>query len=396
MNNPFETHQVNSLAEVGPFAEWLSGTARAEQKVAIALRERQKKIAFSTRDDCWIVDLKSPAAPFVFGILRTQIIDHNQIKLVARDLYQDLVDLSKILAPLLGFTPNNVFQNLAPAFVGDLTSAAHVINQTVTPKNKMRLVEHDAYDVALLEEQYGIGIVPYYEKVGLPFAKLQAEAVVNPKRAPEWWVTYQYLWIRVLAYYTGDATLVWSFAEGRDPLESIQNVIHCESREQAEALLLWQACGRDIAVFRTRFAALIPLLPDSLPVWANIMDKALPSLSVACGQMQQAYQESRSVETLYKRKLRPGNPAGEAVAFRVFGTVEDLLNVAAVTFWNNRPTTDVLISYFDGTIGTTRIGGVGPQRGVEAWTQQLKPLSTLANPLGPSLELHPIVTQAPR
>jgi hypothetical protein len=179
--------------------------------------------------------------------------------------------------------------------------------------------------------------------------------------------------------------------EDRDPFEAVGKLLKVEA-PVAETLLLWQACGRDMDCFTKRFPALVNQLPEDLVQYSEQFNRSLPSLSMSVAQMKQAYYESRSVETRYGRRLRPGHPYGEAVAFRVFGTVEDLIGIAAVTFWQNRPSSDILLTQFGGGLDNIRVGGVGPKHGKEMWLQELKSLSGLANPLK-DISLHPNVVQ---
>lgn len=391
----FQNHLVDRLSEIGPFGEWLIMQARQRQSIAIAIRDRQKKIAFATRDESWVVDLKSPAGVIAAGVLRARLVDTNQISLLTRNLSRDLRDLTLFLAQHLEVPISEMYYYLAPACVGDLTTAAKCINQTVTPMGKFKQIEQDAYEIALLEPQYAYGIVPYYEKVGLPLAKVVAEASLFTKADTPltWWVSYPYLWLRVLTYYCGDPTLSWAFAEHRDPVEAVAKLLKSTEIE-AYATLLWQACGRDIPVFTKRFPSLLDQLPDSLEEYGNKLDRTMPAMAMAASQMKNAYMETRNITTLFGRKLRAGAAMGEAVAFRVFGTVEDIVGVAAATFWNNRPTRDILISKFEGgpAAEDIRIGGVGPKTEVEkvSWLTNLKQLAPLGQPLG-EMSLSPMI-----
>src|SRR3990167_575115 len=381
----YQLHTVNKLAEIAPFGEWLIDMSQRDELVGVALRERQEKLAFSTREDGWILDLKSVAGPLALGVLRTQLLNQSQLKLAARNLASDLSALCKFLASQLDVSEHMVYLSASPAFVADLTSAAKCINQTVTPAGKFRNIEHDAYEIALLEPQFAHGICPYYQKIGIPLAKAVAETALTKKGGDaDWWVTYEHLWVKVLAFYTGDPTLTWALHEGRDPIETIAAMLKVPP-EMAENLLLCQTCGRDMASYTRRFRA---ELPDDLDTWLLAFDRALPSLSAACAGMQRAYWERRTITTLYGRTLRPGNPMGEAVAFRVFGTVEDIIGIAATTFWNNRTSNDILLTRLDGgpAANIIRVCGVGPKDSEKyEWQRTLKTLAPPADPLGAGL-----------
>lgn len=392
----FQTHQVDKLSEVAPFAMWLSETAQRGQTIAVALRDRQRKMAFATRDDAWVLDFKSPAGAIGAGIIRSQLIDNNQLRFATRNLALDLRDITKFLADLLGMSLPDVWAALAPACVADLTRAAVCVNQAVTPRNKFKSAEHDAYEIALLEPQYATGIADYYLKVGVPMSKLVAETSLFKRKDDPmtWWVSYEQLWLRVLAFYTGDPTLGWAFHEGHDPIERIATLFKIPN-ETAETLLLYQACGREIPVFQKRFPERI--LPSDLTSWEDRMRRTLPALDSSISAMSRGYWESRTTETRFHRKLRPGHALGESVAFRIFGTVEDIVAIAAVTFWNNRSTSDILLTQIEGgpAENLIRVGGVGPKGEATTWDwiQTLKTIAPLANPLG-QLNLKPTVTKA--
>ena len=391
----FQTRQVDKLAEVAPFASWLMEVAHRGDIIAVSLRDRQKKMAFATRDEAWVLDFKSPAGLIAAGILRTQLVDHNQLRFATRNLAVDLRDMTRYLADLLEMPLTEVWAHLSPVCVADLTRAAACVNQPVTPRSKFKSAEHDAYEVALLEPQYATGIADLYQKVGIPMSKLVAETSLFKRKdeAISWWVSYDLMWLRVFTFYSGDPTLTWAFHEGQDPFEVVGKMLQLPPAT-AETLLLWQACGREMGVFQKRFPHLV--LPDDMVGWEEKMLRAMPVLHNAVSGMTRAYWESRSVETRYRRRLRSGNPLGEAVAFRIFGTVEDLVGVAAVSFWNNRTTNDILITQIEGGPAETtiRIAGVGPKGEAATWDwiQILKTTAPLASPLG-QLSLKPTVTR---
>lgn len=391
MTDLFTAHTVEGLADVSPFASWLSIMGREERTLAIVVRDRQRKIALSSKEDAWVVDLKTEAAPLAASVLLRQLLDQNQVKVVTRNASSDIPELVRLLTSSLGLTLEQTYDKLNPLVVGDLTAAARCINQVVTAPAKFRKLEQDAFEIALLLPQYEYAIAPYYQKIGVPLAKLLAQtALFGRNTEVGWWVSYHYLWLRVLAFYTGDPTLAWAFHEGRDPLAAAGTLLKCTPAD-AELYLLWQACGRDMACFEKRFPSRLNDLPDDLLAKGQVLDTSLPAMSNACSQMQAAYWDTRTVNTRYERVLRPGSPMGEAVAFRVFGTVEELISIAAVTFWNNRPASGMMITKFQGgpAESVVRIAGTSPGRqGMESWLQDLRVLAPLANPLG-QLDLTP-------
>ena len=391
MSNLFQTHNIETPRDVTDFARWLSDANRREETLSIVARDRQKKIVLATLDDAWVIPLDRLNA----AVLKPHLIDQPQVKLQMRDIAKDLPELCLMFGKLFEMTPQEVYYILAPLCTGSLQAAAVCINQPVTPHGKFRKLEQDAFDVALLVPQYEQGIMPYYENVGLPLAKIAAEAqLANKKASPDWHVTYTHLWLRVLCYYTGDPLLGRAFVEQRDPITAAAEHLKVEETE-AEHILLWAACGRDFKVFQARFPELMPDA-DVLSQWDRQLSEFFPVITYQTNTMKQSYWQTRMIETRFKRRLRPGAELGEAVAFSVFGTVEDILAVAMATFWNQRPSRDIMIIRVDGnTIAPTiRIVGVGPKNEAESWQwlQTLHLLAPLGNPLK-SVPLAPLVVR---
>lgn len=397
----FETHDASK--EIGALGSWLLTRAHKDEPVAMAIRDRTRKLALCSLDDAWVIDLKSPAGPIAIATLRAQLLEQAAVKLTCRNLATDMREFCQMMAPLWGITPLEAFKSLEHNFVGCLTQAALCINQAVTPPAKFRQLEHAAYEVALLLPQYETGIAPYYEKIGVPLAKIQVETALTRKGPAEWWVTYEHLWLKVLAGFTGDPTLCWALFNEHDPIEACAKVFK-SSKEDARLMLLWQVCGRDPYCFGQRFPSLVSNLPESpQEEWNDVIDRGLPSMSAVCADMVRAYvstnrNDDHTVNSLYKRRLRPGHPPGEAVAFRIFGTVEELLNILAVTLWQNRDSGSTIIKKYEGgpADDVVRVLGAGPQGGQITWLETVKELAPLANPLGGEILLKPRVTLAPR
>lgn len=397
MADLFKQHEVLGLGDIPPFGDWLQDMLRNQQTLAVVPRERTKRLCFSSHDDSWEIDFKNIAGPLAAGQLKTQVLQLGNLKLAMRNVASDLPELTRILADQWHIEAGLVYRSLAPMVVGDLTSASHCINQVVTPHGKFRKLDQDAFEVALLLPQYEHGICRYYSAIGVPKAKIHAEKLIftTPSTAPQWYVIYHNLWVKVLAYYSGDPTLGYAFNEDRDPFEAVGKVLKL-TPQQAEVFLLWNACGRNLETFNQRFSARLNDLPGDVLEWNTMGDRHMPALSHAVQSMVQSYYDTRTIETRYGRKLRPGAPIGEAVAYRIFGTVEELVSVAAVTICNNRTSSDTLILDYQGgpAAEVIRLAGIGPGKAGEQleWLRMVRELSGLASPLG-SLALKPQVFQ---
>lgn len=389
MSNRFETHNVNNLSEAANFGDWVSEQVATGKPVAIAPRPQSDKVAIATTDDAWVIDLAAASGPIAIGVLRQQIITHEALKILLRESAGDLIALSKQLGKVLGVDPPSMFDYLAPSVVGDLSVAAHCINQPVTPASKFRNPAGDAFEIALLEPQFSYNAPKYYRAVGMPFSRTMAASRLHVSKkdleSPAWWVSYPDLWLRVLAYYTGDPTISSLLAEG-DPYPQLARMLEV-TEDEVYPLMLWQACGRDMAVFTQRFPSI--QLPQG--AWESTFDRHLPVLSAGAADMKTAYWQSRTVNTLYGRTLRAGHSLGEAVAYRIFGSVEEIVAVAAVTFMNGRQNESTFITGIDGgpAAPLIRIKGSG-RRGDYLWMKMLQDLAPLMNPLS-LMPLNPTV-----
>ena len=387
----FQSHEVSDPSSVARFSAWMVEQGRQVEPGAVAFKQRSGKIAFANRDESWTLSFSGPLGDVSAEVVKGLLLGQQQM-LLARNLGQDLVDLARWFSKHFKLPVAEVFFGLAHQYVGDLASSAACINQTVTPASKFKKVEHDAFDVALLEPQYAQGISDYYSKVSIPFARAMAEAALMPG-ATSWWVSYQYLWVRVLAYFTADPTLTWCFQENRDPFETVAKILKV-TPNVAEVLLLLKACGDDMGVFSSRFPDRVDELPDDFAAVSQQFSKSLPNLHYGVIQMQNAYYETREAQTRYGRRLRPGHPLGEAVAFRIFGSVEDAIGVATSTFHLNRPSRNVRVTGLQGgpASNVIRIEGTGPNPEILAWAETLKGVASLGYNSFGSVPLMPGVT----
>lgn len=389
----YKLHTLSTPADVPLLANWLNANGRGvdalgvDKAIAVAVRHGPRKkpqLAFATPNEVLVLDLKSDVSTALLGVCKAILIEQQQITLRSRDAYHDIVDLTQFFAKQLGMKEREVYYNMAPTVIGDLKGAGDVIGLPVQEKQHFKRIADDAYEVALYGPQYEHAIQPFYGKVSLPYARLRAEGSLfgsDPARY-DWWVDMPELWLRTFAHFSSDPTLGRAFQEGWNIAESFARVLKVTEIE-AMALLMWQAHDRDMEALSKRYPLVINHLPAELPYWVHEMDLHFPSMCASTIQMRQAYWESRAAHTLYGRLLRPGRSPGEASAFRIFGTVEDIIKVACVTYWQSRISHEVMITSIEGTTAAPhiRIKGEGPSAGKEMWRQVLQPLAGLSHPM---------------
>lgn len=390
MTDIYKQYEVKGLEDVGFLATWLNANGTGvEKSISMALHPKRKggTLSFATIDEVVTISLGGDFEEAMLSPLRTALVEQPRISLLTRDLYTDVVDITRFLAKKFRLNETAVFEGIAPNVVGDLRAAASVIGLQANAKKAFRNSADDAYEIALYEPQYSHAIAPYYEKISLPFARLQAESTLfTDKSKVDWFVSYPDAWIRVFTHLSGDPTFSYAITQGGGVIDAMARTLEV-TPIQARSLLLWQACGRDMTVMASLFPKEVDNLPAAMPKWAITLDKHYPTLCAATMQMGQAYRDSRSAHTLYGRQIRPGKPEGESTAFRIFGTVEDIVAVAAVTMWQNRLSSDIRVTSIEGgpDAEAIRINGVGPSAGKDFWGAQLKKIAPLEGPVSVGL-----------
>ncbi len=386
-------YALNSAIEprdVIPFGQWLLDSCRNDGSVSVVLRE--ETLAFGSPTSVWTFPLgNEPVMEVLLAVLRANVIDLPQVSFVARDLFVDLVALCQALAPLLGISERQAYLSLAPVFDGDLTSAARVLGHKPESHEDYAAIEDDAYAIAVHEKQFSLGAPKYYEAISLPFAKLQAEGKLSGQAKASWWVSYENLWLRVLAHMTGDPLFLGALREDHSVIAVVMRSLECDA-EAAQALLIWQVYGRDVDAMVRHLPEIVDKLPSELPSWGLRLDRKFPALCASLSAMQSSYWQNRGANTLYGRRLRPGQTLGEATAWMVFGTVEDIIANAAVTLWKNRTSPDIIITLISGgpAAPVLRVGGTG---GGAQWSYMAKELAPLGNPLK-TVPLRPTYVEA--
>lgn len=385
-------NQPETVAEAASFAPWLLNAGRANTKVAVY--GRQEFLVFATSKEVWSIDpRRDEVMAVIIDGFKRQAVDIPQVQFVARDLFWDIQWLVGLLASHLNMTPEDTFTALRPLFVGDLEGAARAAGWVTEKHSDYSDVVLDAYGTAIHEEQFSIGAAEFYKKIAVPFALLQAEAMLSGFMDTEWLVQYDDLWLRVLLHYTGDAVLAKAFYDGRSPLQAVATALDT-TPDIAQALVLWQLYGRDAVLLSKAIPDAIEMLPIDLPIWGGRLERVMPNLVTRIIGMQQAYWQNRKTLTRYNRILRPGLDPGAASAWVVFGTVEDLMAVAAVSFWQNRTGKGIYINTIKGgfDFAPVRIGGTLPSTGKDFWRSTVEALAPLANPLSTG-SLRPIYTE---
>ena len=391
-DRPYGVHHLTDPAGATEFMGRLKEMGLHDaDPVGVAVDDKQ--IVLAQEKDVYIIE-RTGGGDYARYALAAVLMGASPPRLVALDATETLVGLMHALGE--SYPAGDFFLRMSMCMLGDLRACAHNTGGAPVPINLS--LQDQAFTARLLEPQLQFEAPPFYVAVSLPLARLRAEwQLFGLDAPPDWWVSYSSLWIYALRRYTGDPTLEWLVTSGHDPLVGLAGLFEW-TPDVTKAVLLWHICGRSVDVMAGVDAALVDQLPDNLPAVGDQWNKRLPSLWLGIINLMQAYQRDRLARTLYGRKLHGGLHPGVASAHTILGTVQDLMEVAAVSFHNNRPGPAVMIRDIetDPLSDLLRVYGTGSKNTEEStqWIQTLTDLATLANPLG--LEpLKATVVQAP-
>jgi len=392
-DRPYGVHHLTDPTGVTVFMEQLKEMGLHDaDPVGVAVDDKQ--IVLAQEKDVYIIE-RTGGGDYARFAMAAAIMGASPPRFVTLDATETLVGLMHALGE--PYPAGDFFLRLSMCMLGDLRACAHNTGGAPVPINLS--LQDQAFTARLLEPQLQFEAPPYYVAVSLPLARLRAEwRLFGLDAPPDWWVSYGSLWLHSLRRYTGDPTLEWLVTSGRDPLVGLAGLFEW-TPDVTKAVLLWHICGRSVDVMAGVDPVLVDRLPDNLPAVGDQWNKRLPSLWLGIINLMQAYQRDRLARTLYGRKLHGGLHPGVASAHTILGTVQDLMEVAAVSFHNNRPGPAVMIRDIetDPLSDLLRVYGTGPKNTEEneRWIETLTGLATLANPLG--LEpLKATVVQAPR
>jgi hypothetical protein len=379
-NRPYGVHRLIDPAGTTDFMERLKDMGLHDaDPVGVAVDEEQ--VILAQEKDVYILPRRGDGDYARFA-LAAAIMGASPPRLVALDAAETLVGLMHALGE--PYPAREFFLRLSMCMLGDLRACAY--NTGGAPAPTGISLQDQAFTARLLEPQLQFEAPNYYFAVSIPLARLRAEwRLFGMDAPPDWWVSYSDLWLHTLRRYTGDPTLEWLFTSGHDPLTGLAGLFEWPP-DVTKAVLLWHICGRSVDVMAGVDAVLVDRLPDNLPAVGDQWNKRLPSLWLGIITLMQAYQRDRLARTLYGRKLHGGLHPGVASAHTILGTVTDIMEVAGVTFGNNRPGPAVMIQDIetDPLSDLLRVTGTGPKNTEESarWIEILTDLATLANPLG--------------
>lgn len=369
---------VSTTDEVAALGEWLLQMGSRLDKTPVGLVAGVHELALATQERGWVLSSDIPSSIIAKPMLRNLLLaERTGPALVVRDTLSLISTLEEWLGEDYDRAP------LLANIVHDMQALEY---STGRPILRDSSVLEGALDAATVGPMMGLEAPQFYHKVGLPLVKHTARK--TPQIDPDWhrWtVTYDWLLFRVLASLTHDPLFIRWFQEERNPLTELGQRLEL-TPEQTVAFTLWLCCGEDEALLSERYPVWATKLPESPQlVKASRADKYIPSLRLGLVRLMEQGAVSRRAQTIYGRKSPWGLRPEELLHFTIMGAVNDLLDVAMVSFILTGSQVHWLMNETDSGYNTflrAVITGYTQETDIQSWEQELQEAARLANPLG--------------
>ncbi len=376
---PFRVVKTNE--DLLALGEWLQALGNEVEKIPVGIAANDVNLAFATKTQGWFLPVRTPLAQSILPNVLTK--ERVAPALVARDT----ATLVETMGSWLGMDS----PKLLPSIIHDMTALEYTTGRAVA-RGLSPL--KDALDCAAVGPTLAMEAPKFYHRVAMPLIRHNAGPmdlgelgeqmqVVGPAR---WTITYDYLLLRVLTYYTKDPTMTHWFNENQNPLENFSSYLETDSTT-AISFLLWMICGED----DTLVARLYPERMSSMPAAPKLIkalhiEKKLPNLQMGLMRLMEEYTTGRRAETLYNRRSPWGLRPEELLHFSIMGSVCDILDVLVATLLlpkygsENHWLIEAKDKGYPHWLRAQVVGYNG--REPMEWQRELEALSHLNNPLG--------------
>lgn|SRR3990167_3378837 len=302
------------------------------------------------------------------------------------------------LAQLLDLPSSTVLDHIA----GDADSISYVIG---APPDEPETPEAAAqFAINYFQAAKQMKLPAYYQAVSVPLFRMLG--LPPEEGTAAWEVSYPALYTRVIAKYSNDPAIMRSLQADEEPLhfflKNIQTAYDDATYDFAFAALLWAALGGDTPFFQQRYPQWFGWLEgENFEALGANLDKIAPAIRLMAqtlwGAAVGGYGPYRDFQTLYGRSRlyvpQENSTPGPYLDFVLGGTVEDICNVAAVTFHNLGAS--VVPSWQDDDAERHVISGTTTAEDPHAFLAQLKQVVAIGGPLNP-VPLSPTISLEPR
>lgn len=371
---PYRT--ITDVQGVQALAEWLREQGGLNDQPPLGIAVRENELAFANREQGWIL---RDSSEVVKSVLATCLLtERSSPTFIARNIPDTVFGLFSWWLPEEAQSKRDIFIGQV---IHDMTALSYSIGRPIA--TTMSALQ-DALDAATVGHMMALDAPRFYQQVGLPVkkekARLQTWEIEGLHR---WTLTYDYLLFKVLTHYTRDPTLVKWWQEGVNPLTEFSTLLELDSK-QAAAYLLWMCCAEDDALLANRHPDWFALMPDNPQlIKATKVDKRIPTLRLGLIQLVEGFAAGRRATTLYSRLSPWGLRAPELLHFTLFGSVNDILDVALATFMKTESQYQYLVpESVNGYSPWLRAQFIGyTAQDPMVWQQELEQVGALSAPL---------------
>lgn len=308
---------VRGLEDIKALGEWLQHLGGVDEKTPVGCSVGSLgNIAFATKQEGWYIPHTIAEHPVLRQVLLSTIGTERRAPALVVHRSSDFLDwFPRPSQTHLEAVANNV--------VHDMIALEYATGRAV-PRGLPALQE--ALDCAVVGPALALEAPAFYTRVGFPITKFRTRT--PPDEAIRWTLTYDYLLFRVVTALTRDPTMTRWFDELKNPMVEFGRVVDLPPRE-AVSFLLWMICGGDETLLTQHHLDWAPLLPDTPKlIQATRIDKQLPNLRLGLVRMLEQVSTVRRTTTMYGRRSPWGLRPEELLHFSVFGSINDILDVA--------------------------------------------------------------------
>ena len=387
---PYRT--VRSEDDLAEFGAWLAQLGGEIDKVPTGISMNKHTLAFATREQGWVVEMKSlpldaigsrrTSFTILQALLRQALTkERGAPALVSRNLIKLLPELEVWLGE--AYDLQGLIRNIRQDLKALQYATGRPVGESLTPLK-------DALDCVVIGPALATEAPRFYSQVGLPLVRHLAAPSpldLDSQGLLSWTLTYDWLMFKVLSWYTKDPTFRRWLADGKNPSASFAEVVQLPVKD-AIAFLLWMVCGESLELVSQAYPDWAPNVPDTPQlVKATRVDKHIPNFRLGLMNMLEEITASRRAQTLYGRLSPWGLTPAELLNFTIMGSVHDILDVAVASIiemnseahWLVPESTTRYNHWLRATIqGYTTVDA-------QEWEHMLTAVGKLSNPLGDAL-----------
>lgn len=367
---PYRINLVSNPNDALEFSEWLA--RHRDRGATLGIAVQGGIVGLASTDEGWVVpQWRDTVAHFVDGSLKLAFNSSSPLQFCCYRM-SDLPDegLAKI--------------------ADEVETLSYCSGQTISGNYENPADE--AYDALLICGHWRQGLqgktLEFYQKVALPAAKHRATPP-EPGSGVRWRITYEDLFLRVLAHQSSEPILVRAFLDERDPVTACAARLEMEDDEQAYAVLIWAAFGFDAVWLAQEYPEIHALLPDDLNATRGQIERGLPIIAFWVSRTLDDYTRQKGLRTRYGRVFRWGGHPSDALRFSLVGTAQDVLDVILVSLLDNPEGAHIGVVEGGPLDRIIRIKGSAGKANKRTWFPVLRYLAQAGNPL--SSPLNPTV-----